>query len=83
MGYHNREIPRGVYGEFSKIKEEFLESEDAFEQGNKIMLLVELSDLIGAIESFSEKNNISLDDLIKMKNATKRAFSDGTRKPRN
>jgi hypothetical protein len=47
------------------------------------MLLVELSDLIGAIESFSEKNNISLDDLIKMKNATKRAFSDGTRKPRN
>jgi NTP pyrophosphatase (non-canonical NTP hydrolase) len=82
MGYHNKEIPRGKFGEFTKIREEFLEAEDAIEQGNKIMLLVELSDLIGAIEGYCEKHNIELEDLIKMKDATKRAFMDGTRKSR-
>jgi len=82
MGYHNKYIERGKFGEFSKIKEEFLEAEDAFEQGNSIMLLVELSDLIGSIEGYCVKHNIKLDDLIKMKEATKRAFNDGTREPR-
>lgn len=43
------------------------------------MLLVELADLIGAIEGYCTKHNITLDDLITMKEATKRAFSDGTR----
>ncbi len=46
------------------------------------MLLVELADLIGAIEGYCTKHNITLDDLITMKEATKRAFSDGTRTPR-
>lgn len=82
MGYHNKYIERGKFGEFSKIKEEFLEAEDALEQGNNIMLLVELSDLIGAIEGYCVKHNIKLEDLIKMKEATKRAFNDGTREPR-
>lgn len=82
MGYHINEIPRGKFGEFSKIKEEFLEVEDALQQGNKIMMLVELSDLIGAIEGYCENHNMTLDDLIKMKEATKRAFGDGTRKSR-
>jgi phosphoribosyl-ATP pyrophosphohydrolase len=82
MGYHNKYIERGKFGEFSKIKEEFLEAEDALEQGNNIMLLVELSDLIGAIEGYCIKHNIKLEDLIKMKEATKRAFNDGTREPR-
>jgi hypothetical protein len=83
MGYHNKEIPRGKYGEFSKIREEFLEAEDALEQDNKIMTLVEMSDLIGAIEGYCQANfNINLDDLIKMKDATKKAFLDGTRNPR-
>ena len=79
MGYHKTEIPRGKYGEFSKIREEFLEAEDALEQDNKIMLMVELSDLVGSIEAY---HNITLDDLITMKEATKRAFTDGTREPR-
>ena len=83
MGYHNKYIERGEFGEFSKIKEEFLEAEDAFEQDNKVMLLVELSDLLGAIEGYCEKHNMKLEDLIKMKEATKRAFNDGTRKARN
>ena len=47
------------------------------------MLLVELSDLLGAIEGYCEKHNMKLEDLIKMKEATKRAFNDGTRKARN
>lgn len=80
-GYHLAEIPKGIFGEFSKIKEEFTEVEDAFNQSNHIMLLLELSDLIGAIEEFCVlKHNISLDDLIKMKNATSKAFKSGYRK---
>lgn len=80
MGYHSKDIDKGVLGEFSKIKEEFLEAEDAFSQDNKVMVLLELSDLIGAIELYCFKNHsITIDDLIKMKNATKSAFEDGTR----
>lgn len=79
MGYHKNEIPRGKFGEFSKIKEEFLEAEDAFEQDNKLMLLLELSDLIGAIEGYCDKYNLDLEDILKMKESTKSAFSDGTR----
>ena len=44
------------------------------------MELVELSDLLGAIESYTKKHyNISLDDLIKMKDITQRAFINGRR----
>jgi hypothetical protein len=35
MSYHLVEIPKGEIGEFSKIKEEFLEFEDAHNQKNK------------------------------------------------
>lgn len=82
MGYHKTEIPRGEFGEFSKIKEEFLEAQDALEQNNHVMLLVELSDLLGAIEAYVGKFKLTLDDLIVMKNATKQAFNDGTRTSR-
>jgi phosphoribosyl-ATP pyrophosphohydrolase len=80
MGYHKNKIEKGTLGEFSKIKEEFLEAEDAYEQGNNIMLLLELSDMLGAIEDFLKKYNMNLDDLTKMKNATQSAFNDGSRK---
>ena len=80
MGYHKSIIPEGKFGQFSKIKEEFLEAEDAFENDNPVMLLQELSDLIGAIEGFAKKYNISLANLITMKNTTERVFLDGTRK---
>lgn len=82
MGYHKTEIPRGEFGEFSKIKEEFLEAQDALEQNNHVMLLVELSDLLGAIEAYVGKFKLTLDDLIVMKNVTKQAFNDGTRTSR-
>lgn len=79
-GYHLREIERGIFGEVSKIKEEFEEFLDALEQENKVMALVELSDLLGAIEGYTTKNfNLRLNDLLVMKNATQRAFVSGAR----
>lgn len=83
MGYHINHIPRGQFGHFSKIREEYLEVEDAFEQNNPVMMLVELADLIGAIEGYTlSRHGISLESLIEMKNATARAFNDGTRTAR-
>jgi len=80
MGYHIREIKRGVYGERSKIMEELQEWKDAVEQDNPVMELIELSDLIGAIAGHTEKQfNIGLEGLLKMAAATNRAFEDGTR----
>jgi hypothetical protein len=80
MGYHKNKIPKGVLGEVSKIDEEYLEFKDALETENPVMALVELSDLLGAIEAFSKKrHNLSLTDLLKMTEATKSAFEDGTR----
>lgn len=79
MGYHKVAILRGEFGEFSKIQEEFEELEDAVGQNNPVMALCEMSDLIGAIEAFALKWNVTLADLIEMKEATGRAFTDGTR----
>lgn len=80
MGYHKREIKKGVLGELSKIEEELEEAKDALEQGVKIMLLVELSDLIGAIKAVAEKQGVTLEDLIKMQEVTERAFKSGSRR---
>ena len=44
------------------------------------MQMCELSDLIGAIESFSiNKFNLTLEDLIKFSNKTKESFKEGKR----
>ena len=83
MTYHKRKIERGVYGGDSKIREEYEEFQDALDQSNPVMALVELSDLIGAIEGYTVANyNITLADLLEMKNATQRAFESGHRKSR-
>jgi uncharacterized Zn finger protein len=64
-GYHINEIPNGIFGTFSKVIEEFLEFEDSIEQKSVVMELVELSDLIGAIEAFLDRNsNESLNDIL-------------------
>lgn len=81
-GYHIMPIPRGIYGKANKVEEEYLEFLDAHNQQNRLMALIELSDLIGAIEGYAEANGSSLNDLLKMLEATKRAFNDGTRTPR-
>lgn len=80
-GYHLSEIPKGIVGESSKILEEVLELQDAELQNARIMALVELSDLIGAVEHFLEHNHpsTSLDDLITMAHITRRAFENGRR----
>lgn len=80
MSYHESEIPKGEYGEFSKITEEFLEASDAHEQNNPILLLVELSDLLGAIEGYVKKYNLTIEEVMKMSAATRRSFESGERK---
>ena len=82
-GYHFQEIPRGEYGEISKILEEAAELKDAMEQGNKVMVIIELSDLIGAIDGYMEKHygdKLTIDNLLTMAETTKRAFKSGHRK---
>ena len=83
QGYHLTPIRKGTFGQFSKIEEEWQELKDAISQGNRIMELAEFSDLLCAIDgylklSFAEKLNIS--DVIKMMEATQRAFVSGQRK---
>lgn len=80
MSYHIKNIPKGKFGNASKIKEEFLEFQDALNQKNKIMAIQELSDLLGAIEGYLLKYNLTLEDLIVMKNVTKKVFKEGYRK---
>lgn len=82
MGYHIKKIEKGVIGTSSKILEEVYELMDSEEQECKVMALVELSDLIGAIELYLENNfqgQLSLEDLIKMSRITQRAFKMGAR----
>lgn len=83
MGYHLATIRRGELGEPSKIVEETEEFMDAIRQGNPVMAIAELSDLVGAIEAYLEKKHptITLDHLVKQKDATKRAFKSGRRGP--
>jgi NTP pyrophosphatase (non-canonical NTP hydrolase) len=80
IGYHMVHIEKGIFGEPSKIFEEIEEFKDALTQNNPLMAMQELSDALGAIEAYANKYNMSLDDLIVMKDATKRAFESGKRK---
>ncbi|AFU62796.1 hypothetical protein phAPEC8_00225 [Escherichia phage phAPEC8] len=80
-GYHITDIKKQSYGSIEKIKEEVEELFDAVEQDCKIMQLVELSDIIGAVEGVLEQQfpGTTLQDLIIMSNITKRAFRTGGR----
>ena len=77
MGYHTTKIKKGKKGDFSKIVEEL---KDAYAQDNIVLQICEFCDILGAIELYLTKHNIKLNDLIKMKDLTKSAFQDGTRK---
>jgi phosphoribosyl-ATP pyrophosphohydrolase len=76
FGYHNKLIQKGVYGELSKIREEFEELEDAATQGIKIMELCELADLWGAMRMYLKTHfpGVKMNDLHKMAKATRAAF---------
>lgn len=63
--WHVREIQKGQLGELSKVYEEYLEALDAQEQGQVLMLLFELSDIIGACGLVAAKHGMGLDDLVK------------------
>lgn len=81
MGYHITDIPRGKYEEASKIEEEYAEWLDARAQGCAVMELVELSDMLGAIDAYvANYYNMTIHDLIIMSKITTRVFKDGTRK---
>ena len=79
-GYHKKKIAKGKIGEYSKIKEEFEELTDAVEQKNKILILCELSDLIGSIEEYAKSFGMTLNDIKEFSDLTKKAFKDGSRK---
>lgn len=81
MSYHKKEISKGIYGCFSKIREEFEELQDAYEQDDKILQICELTDLIGAIEAYSQEAfNLELLDLKVFSDKTKSAFRENKRK---
>lgn len=81
IGYHLKEIPKGLIGEVSKILEEAEELQDAHTQGVKIMCLVEMSDLYGALDLYRESYHpeVSHGDLGHMYSITRRAFENGRR----
>ena len=79
FGYHTKEIKKGELGQFSKIKEEFEELDDAVYQQDPIMILCECSDLIGAIKHYAANWNITLEDLIDFNAKTENAFKLGKR----
>lgn len=85
IGYHIQPIARGVFGEISKIVEEVHELEDAEAQGIQVMVLAELSDIIGAMQGYLAKYHpsIKLNDLAQMAKVTQRAFDSGSRKARS
>lgn len=80
-GYHLRAIPRGVFGKLSKIREEVEEIADAEEQQVAIMVLVELSDLYGAMQGYLEEHfpDLTMGDVAAMSEVTQRAFRNGHR----
>lgn len=78
-GYHINEIPKGELGKISKIHEELDELRDAEQQGVRIMMGVEMSDIYGALEEYALKHGFTMEDLKAMSDVTKRAFKNGRR----
>lgn len=58
VGYHLTTIEKSEYGTVGKVSEELSELIDAIGQDCKIMMLVELSDLVGAIEALVPQINV-------------------------
>ncbi len=82
MGYHTRQFEKGVYGEFSKVEEEWEELLDAQRQDARILEICEIADLYGALKGYVEKQfGMSIEDVAKMSRMTSEAFTEGTRQP--
>lgn len=80
MSYHLKKIKKGELGKISKVQEEIDEYKDALNQKCEIMAVLELSDIYGALEAVAISHNLTMKDLKKMSNLTKRAFASGHRK---
>lgn len=81
MGYHKRDIPKGVYGSFSKVAEEWEELLDAQDQDAKVLELVEITDLYGALAGYVEaKFGMTMEDIRLMAEMTRSSFKEGKRK---
>jgi hypothetical protein len=80
-GYHEAEIRKGKLGESSKIQEELDELKDAENQGAKVLALVELADLVGAIDYYLKIHfpGFKFKDLQQMASLTAQAFKEGHR----
>jgi phosphoribosyl-ATP pyrophosphohydrolase len=65
--FHKTAIPRGVFGEMSKVYEEACEAVDADKQGQQLMLLVECADILGALAGVITNSNVRLEDLAYQK----------------
>jgi len=63
MPFHKKTITKGTYGELTKIQEELDEAFDAQEQNQELMLLIELSDIIGAVEGVAKRYGFTLEQL--------------------
>lgn len=50
--WHQTQIEKGVYGELSKVAEEIAEIADTYASDQPVMTLIELSDILGAIDGF-------------------------------
>lgn len=81
LGYHLKRFKKGTIGEFSKVEEEWAELKDARHQKCKLMELVEISDMLGAIDLYLQKQyNLNINDALLMSKITQRAFRNGHRK---
>lgn len=80
-GYHLDKIEKRRFGSLGKIQEEVEELLDAHRQGSHVMILVEMSDLYGAMQGFLEENypGFKMEDLKKFSMITQRAFKNGHR----
>ena len=80
-GWHLTEITKGNLGAPSKILEECEEFLDACDQELPILILWELSDLIGAIDAYLKQfhPSISIEDLINHAKKNSQMFKDGVR----
>ena len=75
-GYHTKRIDKGVYGDFSKVKEEFEELEDAWNNRKSVALTIcELADLYGSMKAFAEKTlNIPMEEIVKFSELTDEVY---------
>ncbi|EQA7786740.1 hypothetical protein ACX818_001334 [Acinetobacter baumannii] len=78
-GYHETNIGKSSILSPYKLKEEAIEFIDALASNNRIMAMVELSDLYGALKFHATRLGVSLGDLESMSRATVGAFESKDR----